>query len=78
MGTYKDISFHILKFKFSTCKKNMIVFRNLYNYACTFGCRYTKCDGFIRDLDEGKLQTQPGCSEEETLEVKISFTLVNT
>ncbi|XP_048760931.1 DNA-directed RNA polymerase III subunit RPC1-like [Ostrea edulis] len=32
---------------------------------------YSKCDGYIRDLDEGKLQTQPGCSEEETLEAMI-------
>lgn len=32
---------------------------------------YTKCDSFIRDLEEGKLQTQPGCSEEETLEAMI-------
>ncbi|XP_062605530.1 DNA-directed RNA polymerase III subunit RPC1-like, partial [Saccostrea cucullata] len=32
---------------------------------------YRKCDGFIRDLDEGKLQTQPGCTEEETLEAMI-------
>lgn len=39
-----------------------------------FDCRYTKCDSFIRDLEEGKLQTQPGCSEEETLEVKKNST----
>lgn len=39
-----------------------------------FDCRYTKCDSFIRDLEEGKLQTQPGCSEEETLEVKKNYT----
>ncbi|KAJ8318173.1 hypothetical protein KUTeg_003264 [Tegillarca granosa] len=30
---------------------------------------YAKCDGYIRDLEEGRLQTQPGCDEEETLEV---------
>ncbi|KAL5018248.1 hypothetical protein ScPMuIL_003970 [Solemya velum] len=32
---------------------------------------YTKCDGYIRDLENGKLQCQPGCSEEETLEAII-------
>ncbi|KAK6169039.1 hypothetical protein SNE40_020167 [Patella caerulea] len=32
---------------------------------------YTMCDGYIRDLEDGKLQTQPGCSEEETLEAMI-------
>ena len=30
---------------------------------------YTKCDEYIRELEAGKLQTQPGCTEEETLEV---------
>ncbi|KAK3608217.1 hypothetical protein CHS0354_039236 [Potamilus streckersoni] len=32
---------------------------------------YTKCDSYIRDLEEGKLQTQPGCTEEESLEAMI-------
>lgn len=32
-------------------------------------CSYKKCDGFIQSFDEGKLQTQPGCTAEETLEV---------
>ncbi|XP_038060034.1 DNA-directed RNA polymerase III subunit RPC1-like isoform X2 [Patiria miniata] len=32
---------------------------------------YTKCDEYINDLETGKLQTQPGCSEEETLEAMI-------
>ncbi|XP_021363401.1 DNA-directed RNA polymerase III subunit RPC1-like isoform X1 [Mizuhopecten yessoensis] len=32
---------------------------------------YSKCDGYIRDLHEGRLQTQPGCTEEETLEACI-------
>ncbi|XP_029638657.1 DNA-directed RNA polymerase III subunit RPC1 isoform X1 [Octopus sinensis] len=32
---------------------------------------YSKCDGYINDLNEGKLTTQPGCSEEETLEAMI-------
>lgn len=32
---------------------------------------YAKCDEYIRDLEEGRLQTQPGCSEEETLEAVI-------
>ena len=31
--------------------------------------RYTQCDKYIRELEEGKLQSQPGCSPEETLEV---------
>ena len=30
---------------------------------------YSKCDSFIQDFKEGKLQTQPGCSAEDTLEV---------
>jgi len=34
-------------------------------------CRYSKCDSYIRALDEGRLTTQPGCSEEETLEAMI-------
>ena len=33
---------------------------------------YQKCDEFIRDLEEGKLQTQPGCTAEETLEVRVA------
>ncbi|XP_067671206.1 DNA-directed RNA polymerase III subunit RPC1-like isoform X1 [Haliotis asinina] len=32
---------------------------------------YSSCDSYIRDLEDGKLQTQPGCSEEETLEAMI-------
>ncbi|XP_059158515.1 DNA-directed RNA polymerase III subunit RPC1-like [Physella acuta] len=32
---------------------------------------YSTCDGYIRDLEEGRLQPQPGCSEDETLEAKI-------
>lgn len=32
---------------------------------------YTKCDEFIQNLKEGKLQAQPGCTEEETLEAVI-------
>ena len=31
---------------------------------------YTKCDSHIRSLEEGRLTTQPGCSEDETLEVR--------
>ena len=34
---------------------------------------YEKCDEFIRDLEEGKLQTQPGCTAEETLEVLLAL-----
>ncbi|WAQ96885.1 RPC1-like protein [Mya arenaria] len=32
---------------------------------------YSKCDTYIRALSEGRLTTQPGCSEEETLEAMI-------
>ncbi len=30
---------------------------------------YDKCNTYIRQLEEGKLQLQPGCSPEQTLEV---------
>lgn len=30
---------------------------------------YDKCNNYIRQLQEGKLQLQPGCSAEQTLEV---------
>ncbi|CDK28947.1 unnamed protein product [Kuraishia capsulata CBS 1993] len=32
---------------------------------------YRKCDELIRLYKEGKLETQPGCNEEQTLEAKI-------
>lgn len=32
---------------------------------------YKKCDEYIEALDTGKLQQQPGCSAEETLEVGV-------
>lgn len=32
---------------------------------------YGKCDEFITELNEGRLQAQPGCSEDETLEAII-------
>lgn len=32
---------------------------------------YTKCDEFIKSMEDGRLVCQPGCSEEETLETKI-------
>ncbi|XP_068736318.1 DNA-directed RNA polymerase III subunit RPC1-like isoform X2 [Montipora capricornis] len=32
---------------------------------------YSKCDTFIQDFKEGKLQTQPGCSADDTLEAVI-------
>ena len=31
--------------------------------------RYKKCEEFIKHYEEGKLQTQPGCTPEETVEV---------
>jgi DNA-directed RNA polymerase III subunit RPC1 len=30
---------------------------------------YDKCNNYIRQLQDGKLQLQPGCSPEQTLEV---------
>ena len=33
--------------------------------------RYSTCDEYIAKLEEGQLQAQPGCSEEETLEAII-------
>jgi len=39
---------------------------------CPLKCfRYSKCDDYIRSLEEGRLQCQPGCTEEETLEAVI-------
>jgi DNA-directed RNA polymerase III subunit RPC1 len=32
---------------------------------------YSKCDGYIRQMAEGRLPTQPGCTVEETLEAVI-------
>ncbi|KAL6928650.1 DNA-directed RNA polymerase III subunit C1 (rpo31) [Hanseniaspora valbyensis] len=32
---------------------------------------YEKCDDLIESYESGKLETQPGCNEEETLEAKI-------
>ncbi|CCF58150.1 hypothetical protein KAFR_0D05030 [Kazachstania africana CBS 2517] len=32
---------------------------------------YAKCDDLIDSYNKGKLETQPGCNEEETLEAKI-------
>ncbi len=41
---------------------------------------YDKCNTYIRQLQEGKLQLQPGCSPEQTLEVKHFeiFSIKNT
>ena len=33
--------------------------------------RYSKCDDYIKQIASGKLQCQPGCSPEETLEAVI-------
>lgn len=33
---------------------------------------YKKCDEYIEALNTGKLQQQPGCTAEETLEVSLS------
>ena len=32
---------------------------------------YKKCNEFIEQLKVGKLKTQPGCTEEETLEALV-------
>ena len=40
-------------------------------YMCVLLYRYTKCDGYIKDFEEGRLQTQPGCTAEETVEAVI-------
>ena len=32
---------------------------------------YERCREYIRSFQEGKLQSQPGCSVEETLEVEL-------
>lgn len=34
-------------------------------------CSYSKCDEYIQAMAQGKLQCQPGCTEEETLEAVI-------
>ncbi|KFM81583.1 DNA-directed RNA polymerase III subunit RPC1, partial [Stegodyphus mimosarum] len=36
---------------------------------------YAKCEEYIQSLQKGELKTQPGCSEEETLENKIMHQL---
>lgn len=33
--------------------------------------RYKKCDEFIKSQEAGRLQCQPGCTDEETLEAVI-------
>lgn len=32
---------------------------------------YNKCDEYIQEMNQGKLQCQPGCTAEETLEAAI-------
>ena len=34
---------------------------------------YKKCDEYIEALNTGKLQQQPGCTAEETLEVSLAL-----
>lgn len=34
-------------------------------------CRYQKCDEYIKQMAQGKLQSQPGCTVEESLEAII-------
>jgi DNA-directed RNA polymerase III subunit RPC1 len=36
---------------------------------------YLKCDDYLKQFENGKLQLQPGCNEEQTLEAKMSGTL---
>ena len=47
----------------------------LYIITSYFYIRYQKCDGYIGQYEEGRLQTQPGCSAEETLEVGVAATV---
>ena len=37
--------------------------------------RYLKCSKFIEDFEDGRLQTQPGCTPEETLEVSSNLAI---
>ncbi len=37
--------------------------------VCVHCSRYERCDEYIQDLEDGRLATQPGCTEEESLEV---------
>lgn len=37
---------------------------------------YKKCDEYIEALNTGKLQQQPGCTAEETLEVSLALQAV--
>ena len=41
-----------------------------------FPFRNANCEKFIKDFENGRLQTQPGCSAEETLEVLSFYVLV--
>lgn len=43
----------------------------MYQMSTVNCLRYSKCDDYIRSLQEGRLQCQPGCTEEETLEAVI-------
>lgn len=43
--------------------------RRFFCNACTFS--YSKCDEYIRAMEQGKLQCQPGCTVEESLEAVI-------
>lgn len=49
----------------------------IYNYdheklvKVIFFVSYSKCDEFIGRMQDGRLQCQPGCSAEETLEAVI-------
>lgn len=46
------------------------IFFCLVSYLCALLFdSYENCDQHIKDCEEHKLQTQPGCNEEETLEV---------
>eukprot|EP01103_Thecamoeba_quadrilineata_P014630 TRINITY_DN43_c1_g1_i1.p1 TRINITY_DN43_c1_g1~~TRINITY_DN43_c1_g1_i1.p1 ORF type:complete len:1495 (-),score=281.45 TRINITY_DN43_c1_g1_i1:137-4342(-) len=38
---------------------------------------YIKCDSLINDYNQGKLQPQPGCTAEQTLEATLTGTLSN-
>lgn len=47
------------------------IFFDLFDDGVLFIVRYEACNGYIRDYKRGVLKTQPGQTEEETLEVTL-------
>ena len=61
----------------ATGRQGVGVRRRNWCCVCVQSHSYAKCTEFIRDFEEGRLQTQPGCSAEETLEAIILKELSN-